>query len=129
MKLFERELVKNFRPKEWDYNGPKLLTRILEKQVCNTNLPNMTPEKCRGFRVFPPNEFYAVNWDTWYQLFDVRYTNRVLRATKNSSAVHLWTHAWRNAIIMKSIPKTAHEIIAEKNCPKAFQSSGLLTID
>lgn len=116
--------MNNFRSKEWGYNGPKLLTRVLENQVCHTSLSNMTPELCGGFRVFPVKEFYPVNYDDWEQLFIADQTENVLHKTRNSSVVHIWSHLSRDKIITKSNRKSAYEAIAEKNCPNVFKSTG-----
>lgn len=122
--LLRRDLITNYKPNVWSYNGPQLLTRILENHVCHTNLAQMTPEKCRGFRVFPPEEFYAINYDEWSQFLNEQFTKWVLKATENSSVIHLWNHNWRDKIIIKSKTKTAYESIGEKNCPKVFTASG-----
>lgn len=86
----------------------------------------MTPEKCNGLKVFPPTEFYAVNFDKWPLFLDVNTADIVLKATENSSVIHLWNHHWRNRVVTKSKTnrKTAYEVIAEKNCPKVFEASG-----
>lgn len=108
----------------WSYNGPQLLTRVLKNSVCHTSFEEMTPEKCRGFKVFPPEEFYAINYDEWHHFINVSFTDSVMKATENSSVIHLWNHFWRNKIIKKSKSKTPYEAIAEKNCPKIFTASG-----
>ena len=88
--LFGRDMMENFNPTAWNQNGPALLTRVLENQVCHTSLAEMTPEKCRGFKVFPPEEFYAVNWDNWQYFINPRFTGTVLKKTARSSVIHLW---------------------------------------
>lgn len=84
----------------------------------------MTPEICRGFKVFPANEFYPINYDEWEQIFDVDFTETVMEAIKNSSVVHLWNNLSHGKVITKSNMKTAYEVIAEKNCPTTFEASG-----
>lgn len=82
-------MIASYNPDDYTYNGPKLLTRILENRVCQTSLEHMTPEKCRGMVVFPPEEFYAVNSEDWSHFIDANFTDAVLDATDNSSIVHL----------------------------------------
>lgn len=124
-KLNFREFIASFKPEEWIYNSPLLLTRILERRVCNTSVAEMTTEKCNGFKVFPSEEFYAVVGDKWQNFFNVLFTGSVLEATKNSTVVHLWNSKTHNTIITKSqLLKSAYEVIAEKNCPKAIKASG-----
>lgn len=122
---FFREFISNYKPDDWRYNGGQLLTRILENDVCHTVLAEMTQEKCRGLEVFPPNEFYPVNWDNWTYFTNARFTKLVLEAVQNSSIVHLYNHFWRHTIIRKSkFRRTAYEVIAYNNCPKVFNESG-----
>ncbi|XP_055297542.1 lactosylceramide 4-alpha-galactosyltransferase-like [Sitodiplosis mosellana] len=126
LELCLNDLITNFNSTGWNQNGPALLTRVLVNKVCHTSLAEMTPEKCRGLKVFPPEEFYAINYDDWPYFLDVRHTEFVLEATSNSSVVHLWNHFWRKKMITKSKSKlrTAYEAIAEKDCPKVFITSG-----
>lgn len=84
------DFVTNFKPNEWGYNGPQLLTRVARDKVRHTTLAEMTPEKCRGLKVFPPEEFYAVNYDDYPYFFDVRFNEKVLQATESSSVIHVW---------------------------------------
>lgn len=102
-----------------------LLTRVLENDVCNTSLAKMTPEKCRGFKVFQPAEMHAVNWDNWTYFIDPKYTSTVLDATAKSTVVHLLNHTWRNVTVTKSkFNRTAYEALAKKNCPKVYNVAG-----
>lgn len=118
-------MIRNFNPNVWNQNGPALLTRVLQEEVCRTELEKMTPEKCRGFKVFPPDEFYAVNWDNWEYFTNINFTETVLKKINKSSVVHLWNHTWRNKTIPKSESKyntrTAYEVIAENNCPQVYK--------
>lgn len=116
--------MKNFKPNKWGINGPLLITRVLINQVCKTSVAKMTPEKCRGLMVYPPKEFYPNNYDDWKQLNDVKYTKSVLEAAENSSIFHVWNAFHKGRTYAKSIPKTAYEIIFEKNCPNVYNTSG-----
>ncbi|XP_055306647.1 lactosylceramide 4-alpha-galactosyltransferase-like [Sitodiplosis mosellana] len=124
LELCLKELIASYNPHAWNHNGGALQTRVLEHQVCNTSLVEMTPEKCHGFKVFPKEEFYAINWDDWEQFFNANHTETVLEAIQGSSVIHLWNKLSHSQIIAKSKSKTAYEILAEKNCPKAFETSG-----
>ena len=123
---FSSDLITNFKTNDWSYNGPQLITRVLSHHVCHTSLSEMSPEKCRGLKVFPPNEFYPINFDEWGKFLDERYIESVLVTINGSSVVHLWNHNFRHTIITKSKSKrrTAYEAIAENNCPKVFTATG-----
>lgn len=122
--IAKRELIKNYEPDAWNYNGGLLITRVLSDHVCHTSLSEMTPEKCRGLTVFAPNEFYAINWFEWEQFFNASQTEFVLETIERSSVVHLWNKMSHNRNITKSESKTAYEILAERNCPDVFNATG-----
>ncbi|XP_055297569.1 lactosylceramide 4-alpha-galactosyltransferase-like [Sitodiplosis mosellana] len=126
LELCLKEVITSYNPDEYTYNGPKLLTRILENKICHTSLAEMTPKKCGGMKVFPPEEFYAINSEDWSHFIDTNFTESVLDATENSSIVHLYNHHWRDKIIKKSKSntRTAYEAIAGRNCPIVFEASG-----
>lgn len=85
----------------------------------------MTPEKCRGFKVYPFQEFYPISYGFSSDPIDPEMTDEVLKKTKNASVVHFWNSHTSGRIITKSnITPTAYEVIAETNCPKVFQSCG-----
>lgn len=84
----------------------------------------MSPEKCQGFTILPPNEFYAISWDKWEQYMNATYTHETLEKTKDSTVVHLWNKNSFALKIDKSGPQTAYGAIAERNCPKVFEVSG-----
>lgn len=119
------ELAKTYDPDAWAFNGPQLITRVLENQVCHTNIREMTPEKCRGFKVYPFKEFYPISYGFSSDPIHPGMTEQVLEKTKNASVVHFWnSHTKRRIITKSSTTPTAYEVIAEKNCPKVFQSCG-----
>lgn len=113
-----------YRPDIWGNGGPKLLTRILSI-ICRTIYPSkMTREKCRGFKVFAPSEFYVVPWSSWDKFFKPEFTNEVLQLTNNASFIHVWNGLSSRTAIKKSDPDTAYGVIAKEYCPRAYQASG-----
>lgn len=84
----------------------------------------MTPERCRGFKVFPAKAFYAIPFSDYHHFFDQNATRTTLSRTKNSMIVHVWNKRSFNEKIRKGEKKTAYEIIANKNCPLVYQASG-----
>lgn len=96
------------------------MKRVLRKSCTETD----EQKWCKEFEVFPKDEFYAIGYDDWNEFFGSKYTEKVLRATKNSAVIHLWNLFSYNAVINKSEPKCAYATIAAKNCPLSFQASG-----
>lgn len=84
----------------------------------------MTPDQCLGFKVYPPKSFYAVPWPKWEYFFDEDKLNKTMEMTKESIAIHVWNkHSFKRQF--KVGTKAAYGIIAEKNCPKVYQSTGI----
>lgn len=121
---FSREFTANFIGSNWAHNGPGVLTRVL-KRICQAEFTfDMTSTKCWGFNVLPQSTFYAIPSKKWQMFFDSNATEDTLRLTNNSIAVHVWNKRSSTQHIRKKRMKTAYEIIASKNCPKAYQASG-----
>lgn len=121
---FSREFVKDYQPHRWDHNGPALLTRILSKFCHTKTVSEMSREKCDGFVVFPPNEFYAISYRKWNWFFLPQHTKSVLEIAKKSSVIHVWNALSCDTIINKSHPETAYGALAKRHCPYSFASSG-----
>lgn len=81
----------------------------------------MTRERCSGFKVYPPNEFYAVSWSDWRMFFDSNSTDITLALVKDSLAVHVWNRFTEYEKIDKN---AAYGILAKKNCPNVYVMSG-----
>lgn len=120
---FSREFQDSFNGDDWGNNGPGVITRVLQR-ICETNKPElMTYDRCNGFTVYPPNEFYAIPWRKWSWFFKPEHLHQTLELTKNSLVVHVWNkHSIKSKVEVGS--QVAYGIIAEKHCPKVYQSCG-----
>lgn len=122
----KRDNINHYDPNAWSNAGPGSITRVL-KQICHRNrVPDLEPEYCWGFKVFPPKTFYAIHWRKWEMFFDANpdVINAVMNMTKDSVAIHLWNRLSVKKQVVKSEPKIVYGFVAENNCPKAFEASG-----
>ncbi|XP_055305832.1 lactosylceramide 4-alpha-galactosyltransferase-like [Sitodiplosis mosellana] len=137
----------NFNPKIWGNTGPDAITLSLFK-ICNvTKVSEMKPEICWRFNVLPEGAFYPIPYSQWERYFDARFTSEVLQKSNKSIAVHFWNRLSSQQPILKDfhnetlikmyldrlnkteknqipIGKTAYGVIAKRNCPRAYDSSG-----
>lgn len=115
--------MNSFDGQDWGNNGPGVITRVLHK-VCQTEYPPlMTRSRCHDFNVFPVDAFYAVHWEDWRYFFEERYTNKTLRMTKDSIAVHVWNkHSVNTKIKVGS--NVAYGLLAAEYCPRVYKSCG-----
>lgn len=121
--MFNREFQKNFNGDKWGFNGPKLLTRVLQ-QFCNTNaIEEMTPARCHEFNILPTSTFYAIQWQNWLDFFEYHYTTDVMNLTEQSIAVHLW-NKYSHEILFEVGTNVAYGLIAEQYCPQVYRSCG-----
>lgn len=81
---------------------------------------DMTPGKCSGFIVLPGNAFYTLEYPNWKMFFDTNAKDDTLR----SVIVHVWNKLSSNERIKKVGKKSAYEVLAIRNCPTVYQSSG-----
>lgn len=117
------DFMNNFNGRDWGNNGPGVITRVLH-QICKTkSTKHMTREQCGGFKAYPPNEFYAVQWRHWQHFFDQKYTNATLELTKDSLVIHVWNKKSINEKV-KVGSNAAYGIVASRHCPKVYQSCG-----
>lgn len=83
----------------------------------------MSKDQCLGFMVFPPSGFYAVPWPKWHYFFDPEKLEKTLEMTKDSIVIHVWNkHSFKRKL--KVGTKCGYGVIADKNCPKVYHSSG-----
>ncbi|XP_031353901.1 lactosylceramide 4-alpha-galactosyltransferase-like isoform X2 [Photinus pyralis] len=113
------DLRRNFRGKDWGYNGPGVITRLL-KNLCGVKkAKDMLKKDCRGFKVYPPEAFYPVEWWNWKMYFDSKYNEKMLNITRNSYVIHVWNkHSVNTKIKINS--EVPYSIFAKKYCPKVF---------
>lgn len=123
---FLREFQTTYNPKNWGFNGPDLLMRVLAK-ICKTaNLPDMTRQQCRGFRVFPESTFYPLHEfksELYYKpFFQPNATAVVLNKMKNSIGFHFYNSFTRHEAI-ETGHGDAFDATAKKNCPTIYASN------
>ncbi|KAG4074470.1 hypothetical protein HA402_015759 [Bradysia odoriphaga] len=117
------EFENSFDGDDWGNNGPGVITRVLQK-ICQTKNPSMmTRARCKGFNVFPVDKVYAVGWKDWRYFFEEKYSERAMKMTSDSIAIHVWNkHSSVRSIPVGS--RAAYSLLAAKYCPKVFESSG-----
>ncbi|XP_063977525.1 lactosylceramide 4-alpha-galactosyltransferase-like isoform X2 [Diachasmimorpha longicaudata] len=118
-----RELKTDFRSNMWSYNGPGVITRVL-KNICNTEtIPDMTPEICQGFRVYPPHAFYPIHYQQWKLYFTEEFNELTMQKIQNAFAIHTWNKLSSEEIIPAG-SQAPYAIIANQYCPKIYRHSG-----
>ncbi|XP_058824632.1 lactosylceramide 4-alpha-galactosyltransferase [Topomyia yanbarensis] len=118
-----RDLLINFNGQSWGNNGPGVITRVF-KRVCSTNAPLlMTRERCRHFTVFPPEAFYAINFEDYLQFFEERWLDQALTALNRSVVAHVWNKFSRDHKVRVG-SQVAYGVLAERYCPRVYQASG-----
>ncbi|XP_023016806.1 lactosylceramide 4-alpha-galactosyltransferase isoform X3 [Leptinotarsa decemlineata] len=115
------DLKNNFNGRDWGYNGPGVVTRLL-KSICGGAklAKDMIKKDCQGFKVYPRESFYAVPWTKWKMFFDENSTGAVNKLTKKSYAIHVWNkHSASTKISLTS--NVSYILNARKFCPKVVQ--------
>jgi len=87
---FVLELGSTFNGLDWGSNGPKLVTRVLQRFCRIDDLDKMSPETCGGIRIFPPEAFYPVPWREWRSYFDDSDATKVLKKIGDGFVAHVW---------------------------------------
>lgn len=81
----------------------------------------MTVDKCRGFRVLPSKDCYAIAYHEYSKFFDEYQSKETLRRLKDSLIAHTWNK--KTSLIRLSVHSSAAYIeLAKENCPKVFHA-------
>lgn len=116
---FCRDFIKNFDGTRWGYNGPEVITRVLNK-LCNFGGPNPVSD-CKGFYILPTEECYAIGFKDWQMFFNESMRSEVNSRTKHSHFIHLWNKFSSN-YRLKIDAKVAFIDLARKFCPKVYET-------
>ncbi|KAL5279635.1 hypothetical protein ACFFRR_003931 [Megaselia abdita] len=120
--LFIKDFAKNFKPKSWATNGPMLITRVLRK-VCNaTDLREIPTERCRGFKVYSREMFWAVSYIKANSFFNESELNNLMQQTRNSYSIHVFNHMTKG-LKQKIGAKTLYGVMSEEHCPITYSNA------
>lgn len=117
------EIKNDFRGYDWGYNGPGVITRVLQR-ICNIqNVEEMKPERCKGFTVYPPKWFYPIPWRKWKLYFDTSKSNETLKHLKDSHVIHVW-NKFSTAANITTGSTQPYAVIASRYCPNVYKHVG-----
>ncbi|KAL2932012.1 Lactosylceramide 4-alpha-galactosyltransferase [Bienertia sinuspersici] len=96
---FIEEFALTFNGNKWGYNGPYLVSRVVERVVNNGSIEDVS-----GFTILPPTAFYAVGWgrigDLFIKPIDETHSkwmnDKVNQIEESSYAIHLWNRQSRD---------------------------------
>ena len=114
------ELASSFDGLDWGSNGPKLVTRVLQRFCKTLDLEKLTPEICQGIKVLPPEAFYPIPWRQWRQYFDESQTPVVLKKLEGSFIAHVWGKHSSQEKLKSSGSAFSH--LARDHCPMTFKN-------
>lgn len=104
-------------------NGPVVLTTVLS-EICSTKDRKLwTPERCNGFKVYPKETFYAINYGSSpTSNFDPAKANETLQLLTDKPLIHIYSSRSREKVY-KVGTNNAYQILAKKNCPLVYSST------
>lgn len=121
MYISNREFTEQFNGKQWAWNGPYAITRLIQR-ICNTkNTSQMTLEHCVAVKVYPPKFCYPIPYQSWRKYFENSFANETLKLVENSTAIHVWNHMF-DINKAKVEPNSAYSILAKRFCPRIFEA-------
>ncbi|KAL7047420.1 hypothetical protein ACKWTF_002895 [Chironomus riparius] len=116
-KLFIDDLIRNFNGSQWGWNGPLMLSRVLN-DLCQTSNVNKM-KNCNGFHVLDDDVCYPISGQKWNKLFEEQHAIEVLQSVEQSYFVHFWNKLSQNEKIACN-SGAAYAQLARKFCPKTF---------
>lgn len=118
-----RYVAKHFNATFYTGNGPEVLTKVLI-DICSTKDNHLwTPERCNGFKVYPKEIFYAINYGSSLSSnFDPAKANETLQIISDKPLIHIYSIQSREKQY-KVGTNNAYQILAKKNCPLVYGST------
>lgn len=86
-------------------------------------IKNMTPERCKGFHVYPPSIFYPIFYREWTKYFESTDLESTMKLLEEAKIIHVWNKFSKHRSIRVG-DKVPYAIIAERYCPRIYKSCG-----
>lgn len=111
------DLQQNFDGYKWDDSSVRVLSRALSK-ICDANfMHEVNEKKCKGFKIYPYQTFYAIHYSQSKFLFEPQYFQTAMQMTNNSIGIHAWNKLTVDIKLEKSTENIALLEIAKEFCP------------
>lgn len=126
--FYFREFIGYYSPYYFGSNGHWYLMRVLQDR-CNVTEkelqnPSTNEDKCKGFKIYPKNYFYAIDWADWLTAFEPinhAITTRFMDTIKDSYIVH-FTNPKSQDQKVKINSDSGYELLFKKFCPKVYST-------
>lgn len=113
----------NFTHNKWQANGGIVFKRVLTK-ICGTNhLEFVNRDQCKGFRIYPPTQFYPLHGLESFRYFYPNATQEILQMHKTNMTVGF--HFWNSRSQKRNFTLgngDAYDVIAKQNCPLVHEA-------
>lgn len=83
----------------------------------------MTPERCKGFKILPSEEFYPIDFNSWRRYFTSDNLNETMRIIEKSRGIHVWNKLSHSKVV-KIDQKVPYTIVARQYCPLTYHNCG-----
>lgn len=119
--LFDfRDVHDDFRAKIRDYNGPRVVTKILRGLCGLPSNSKIHAMKCKDFSILPLETFYALSFDdVRHNVNLVETSKRMMEKLKHSHGMHLW-NVISKVRKMNLSPGSALDLSMKAHCPRTY---------
>ncbi|XP_063709063.1 lactosylceramide 4-alpha-galactosyltransferase-like [Culicoides brevitarsis] len=118
--MLVREFMNSYNGSVYSYNGPQLLTRVLQKVCFTKDTKMMKRGPCYDFEVLARETFYPIGFYEKDLFFNPSNLTQALEKVKDSYAVHCWHGGYLGGVHLKVGTQAAIGVLAEKHCPKVY---------
>ncbi|CAG9767261.1 unnamed protein product [Ceutorhynchus assimilis] len=112
-----QDLQNTFKGHDWGWNGPGTITRLLKKLCGVTKVNDMVGKTCQGFKIYPPDEFYAIPYWNWKLFFEPEALDSVMELTNSSHLIHVWNKFSITTKIPLNVKGVPYLEQAKQYCP------------
>lgn len=118
-----KSLSNSFDGRQWDASSVGVLSRSIENLCETTKLSEMTPERCKGFHLYPQKLFYAIDYTNFTYFFQEQYFEEAMKALDGSLGSHIWNYL-SHGVAVKKVQKVVLTELAKTYCPRVFAAPG-----
>lgn len=116
-----RDVHDDFRAKIRDYNGPRVVTKIVRRLCGLSEESKMQARKCKDFSILPLETFYALSFDDVRHNVNLKETSkRMMEKLRHSHGMHLWNVISKRRK-MNLNPGSALDLSMKAHCPRTYR--------
>lgn len=120
--LNSRKVLEIYNGKYFQAVGPNILTIVFSEICSSRNRTLWTEEQCSGFKIYPKEYFYTVQYRNITEFFETKDREKTLKQIENAPLIHTSNDVTKKKWYKVGEPN-AYQTIAKEKCPGVYKNS------